>query len=1595
MAGKPAAQFTTGTALSSPERTRQHLARESELVQQYYRQVPFEDIENRSLEELNAAAISHWNFASRRQHNECLVRIYNPVGQQHGWDSGHTIVEITTDDKPFLVRTVALVMTHLGYSISQLIHPIFSVVRKKNGSLDGLVAPDATGASQESFMQLHIDRLFDDADFTAIESRVRQAIADVNLVCDDWEQMKDASSQTNTALRNTVGDEFLTAESCDFIDWLQRYHFTFTGYCELSEHNGTYQLDEHCALGIFRSESAESLLATCLPATELQQIADDLLHITKSAERAPVIWPRPMDVISYQRVDNNGNTNGRCVICGFFTTRADSTDLDSIPILRHKLHNIVARSNINPGAHDGKILLNTLEGFPRDLLLQCEESAISAIARGIMNLLHHPRVRLFGIQDRFKRLTTCFVYVPSELYSRELRLRIQDILQQSLSADNIEFDITLSSEDTLARMVFSLRTPNRFDADFIAIEQHIVDAAQNWDDMLRDALATGTDTSAVAQQINLSRCLPEAYKAGNDVDTAARDIALLSAVQINNSLEVLFYRDNQHNSNEIGFNIYHADIEVPLSKTIHILENMGAPVSGEQPYTVKTEQGKLNIRVFRLQHELASQLPVEQVAEAFQQTFLKAWHAEIDDDRLNQLVLTGGLSWRQITVLRCYCKYLLQIRVPYSQDYMTSCLLNNSELATLAVAKFEQQFNPQNHNSENINDRFTQMLDRVTSLDEDRILRTLNDAIEATVRTNYYKTDELGNYRDYLSIKLIPKLIHGMPLPCPEFEIFVCSPRVEATHLRGGKVARGGLRWSDRKEDFRTEVLGLMKAQMVKNSVIVPVGSKGGFIVKQPPVNGSREDLMQEVISCYQTFLRGLLDITDNYINNSIVPPTDVVRLDADDPYLVVAADKGTATFSDIANSISEEYGFWLGDAFASGGSVGYDHKGMGITAKGAWESVKRHFREFNLNTQQQAFSVVGIGDMSGDVFGNGMLLSSHIRLVAAFNHMHIFLDPTPDAKATFAERERLFALGRSSWEDYDQSLISHGGGVYRRDAKSIAISPQVAEQFGIREEALAPNELINRLLKAKVDLLWNGGIGTYIKASTETHADAQDKTNDSLRVNASELRCRVVGEGGNLGCTQLGRIEFALNGGKIYTDAIDNSAGVDCSDHEVNIKILVDGLVRTGDLPAAKRAALLAEMTDEVSELVLRDNYLQTQCISLAVDESARKLDEHARFIQSLESAGKLNRAIEYLPDHEAITERAANETGLSAPELAVLVAYSKMDIYAELRDSDLVKDSFFDEELVQYFPKVLGERFGQQIVQHQLRSEIIATQITNSLVNRLGPTFLFRLKDELGATTVDVAMAYTAVRSVFRMRDLWLSIESLDNQITSKTQHDLLRIVRGWVERGVHWLVKNRRVDHSIHSIIDYFEAGADELRNEVPQVLAKPNKASYRSRCKHFIKNGVPETVAHSVSSVVPLSSSFDIIDIGLTSKVALNTTAAVYFQLGDFLDIQWLREQIGQLDAGNHWHDLANSALRSDLHYQQRHLCAEILSGQYGSGNARSLVNQWAEQNAPRLDIYSQRLSDIKSTGSVDYAMLSLAVTEVHKLLQSARPLGGSD
>lgn len=1041
----------------------------------------------------------------------------------------------------------------------------------------------------------------------------------------------------------------------------------------------------------------------------------------------------------------------------------------------------------------------------------------------------------------------------------------------------------------------------------------------------------------------------------------------------------------------VNFKLFSPDTFIAPSDILPVLENMGLKVLAEHPYKVSPQEGKpLWMHEFTLAHVSGASIDPLVVGENFQDAFARIWRGEVENDGFNRLVIGANLGWRATAMLRAYCKYLSQIRVPFSQAYMIDTLAANTHITTLLVELFKGRFDPDKTRDESaqqaLGKRIRGLLEEVTNLDEDRILRSFLNVIEATLRCNYFQRDANGRRKTYLSFKLDPSRIKNMPLPRPMFEIFVASPRIEGVHLRGGRVARGGLRWSDRREDFRTEVLGLMKAQMVKNSVIVPVGSKGGFVVKQMPQGADNETVMKEVVQCYKTFLCGLLDLTDNLVAGKTLTPDQIVRYDDEDPYLVVAADKGTATFSDIANSVSNDYNFWLGDAFASGGSIGYDHKKMGITARGAWESVKRHFRELGINTQTQPFSVVGIGDMGGDVFGNGMLLSEQIKLLGAFNHLHIFLDPTPDPAKSYAERKRLFELPRSSWEDYNKKLIAKGGDLYKRNAKSIAISPEVQAMLGIKDTQLTPNELVNQLLKAPVDLLWNGGIGTYVKASTETHAQVRDRTNDALRVDGGQLCCKVVGEGGNLGLTQLGRIEFARQGGVLYTDAIDNSAGVDCSDHEVNIKILINSAVIDGDMTSKQRNKLLADMTDEVAELVLNDNYYQTQAISIENARALPLLEEHARFINTLESQGKLSRTVEYLPDNDAIAERMANKQGLTRPELAVLVSYSKMTLYDELLATTLPEDQFLAARLMDYFPKPLHKKFAGQIKKHRLRREIIATITCNEFVNRIGPTFIQRIHDQLGAQPDEVCRAFIAGSVIFDMHSLWKAIESLDNQVSTNTQIELLSLVNGLAERCIHWLVRNRRTGQGIQTIIDYFKDDIAKLHHCMPGPLAEINRKTLKARIDHFIDAGVPDELASRVSMLVPYSSALDIVDIAKTADEKVGQVAEVFFTLGSLLDLQWLRDQIAALDVNNHWHLLAKSGLRTDLHARQSSLTSEILRSTK-KGETQQRVQNWQQVNLANIEKYSRLVSEMKANKSIDFAMLSLVVNEVFNLQHS--------
>ncbi len=1547
----------------------------------YFSNTHLKDIEQLNPEDLNGLAFSHWQQLTTHKAEQASVRVFHPSLESDGWQSANSIIELVTEDQPHLVASIRSALLANGHNIRLIIHPVLHVSESEPATPMSVIHVQIAPVTTEQFAQ--------------IEGSIRDTLAILNVVrCDSAAMLQRL---------NELSEQCEQPEQTAFFNWLSQKQFSCYGIADIIPANTSGTPANTSPLGILTDFDtklqwrAEDLIPTDAQAS--LHALDSNVIICKAEQRSPIIRTDQADLILLLHRKSNGQLKRISCVVGLFVTALHAESPDSIPLVRERIDSVIDQSYFAPESHDGKALLGVLRGFPREMLLQTPTKKLLQMAERIVSLHERQQIRLFHSSDPMGRFCNCLVYIPRDTYSRELRLDIESILISLIDGKSTQFHTEFSSESALARLHFVVQknVPLSREIDWDNIESRIQIAAITWDDRLLESLREKHDEhTALALYQQYSGAFPSAYKEDYSARVAVSDIAFIEKNVSANTTVMSFYRHIVADTGTINFKLFSHTNPVTLSDVMPIIENMGLRVDAEHPFELKSKNdAPVWIHEFTAEQLGESKLDSKQSANNIQQAFSHIWAGDVENDGFNRLILAAGLSWRQVVVLRSYCKYLLQIGVPFSQDYMIDTLVSNPSIAADIVAMFEQRFDPsiENHSTDEFEKRIHTALDAVASLDEDRILRAYLNLIQATRRTNVYREDAQGNRLGYLSFKFDSASITDLPLPNPMAEIFVYSPNFEGIHLRGGRVARGGLRWSDRREDFRTEVLGLMKAQMVKNSVIVPVGSKGGFYVKRN-LSTDREEMMSQVIDCYQNFLRGLLDLTDNIVNEKIVPPQNVVRYDDNDPYLVVAADKGTATFSDFANAVSAEYGFWLGDAFASGGSVGYDHKKMGITARGAWESVKRHFRELGHDTQTQEFRVAGIGDMAGDVFGNGMLLSTKIQLVAAFNHLHIFIDPNPDAASSFVERQRLFELPRSSWSDYNTQILSKGGAVYSRSDKSITLSSEACAAIGVEQDTFTPTQLINAILKSPVDLLWNGGIGTYMKASSETHADAADRANDGLRVNASELRCRVFGEGGNLGCTQLGRIEFARAGGMIYTDAIDNSAGVDCSDHEVNIKILLNSVVANDDITLKQRDNLLAEMTDEVAELVLRDNYLQTQCINQCMGPGGLSLDESHRFMSHLESIDRLNRSIEFLPDNEEIAERLAAEEGLSRPEVSVLVSYSKMVMYDDLLESEFTKEPALQLELLDYFPHVLTQQYKDRIVAHRLRPEIIATVVTNELVNRLGPTFAFRMHHELGATPADVAAAFVAVRSIFNLPSIWESIETLDNKVSAEIQTQMQILVRGLVERSTHWLLRSRRASQSIDQVIAQFQPSISELTQSMPDSLAQTNRETLNQRIKFFVDSQVPEDTATTVSQVVPLSSSLDIVEIAKSSNRAISDCAKVYFELGNHLELQWLREQIGELLVRSHWHTLSKSELRIDLHYQQRHLCAEVISSADASLKPNDMVKRWSKANHAAVTKYSDLISEMKASPVIDFAMLSLAVNEVHKLLRSDRPLAAS-
>ncbi len=1562
----------------------------------YYNPAQIKDLDALNPEDLNGLAFSHWQLLHSHKQNQPALRVFNPNLADDAWQSLNTVVELVIEDQPHLVASIRSALLTQGHTIRLIIHPVFNVVRDEEGVCVGLDTAntqlqDSSDANSMSLMHVQIAPVSDEH-LDSIKTNILNTLSVLDAVRKD----------TPAMLKRLVelSDQCVDAEQTAFLNWLSEKQFSCFGTADIILDD---KLEPAAApLGLLADFNADLQWQTntLIPedaVASLHEIENGII-ICKANARSPILRTDYADLILLLHRKSTGELSHISCVVGLFVTSLQTEAADSIPLVRERIGTAIESSHFAPESHDGKALSRILRGFPRDMLLQTSPATLLFMATRIVSLHERQQIRLFYSTDPMGRFCNCLIYIPRDTYSRELRLDIESILTALIDGKSTQFHTEFSSESALARLHFVVQKnpPLERDIDWKNLESRIQHAAITWNDRLLESLQDKhPEPDALALYAKYSGAFPAAYKEDYSARIAVSDIAFMQG-NVKPDIPVMsFYRHIVADTGTINFKLFSHSNPVSLSDVMPIIENMGLRVDAEHPFEIKSKhQAPIWIHEFTVEQLSHSKLDSKQSADNIQQAFSHIWSGEVENDGFNRLILAAGLSWRQVVVLRSYCKYLMQIGVPFSQTYMIDTLVANPEIAANIIALFDQRFNPAIKNAESakIEKQIVLALDDVASLDEDRILRAYLNLINATLRTNFYRADEHGAQAGYLSFKFDSAAITDLPLPHPMAEIFVYSPQFEGIHLRGGRVARGGLRWSDRREDFRTEVLGLMKAQMVKNAVIVPVGSKGGFFVKRNLAT-DRDEMMQQVIECYQNFLRGLLDITDNIVGPDIVAPDNVVRYDDDDPYLVVAADKGTATFSDFANAVSAEYGFWLGDAFASGGSVGYDHKKMGITARGAWESVKRHFRELGHDTQTQPFTVVGIGDMAGDVFGNGMLLSEQIELVAAFNHMHIFIDPTPNAATTFAERKRLFELPGSSWSDYNTDLLSKGGAIYSRSNKSITLSAEACAKIGVDKDTFTPTELITAILKSPVDLLWNGGIGTYVKASGESQADAADRTNDGVRVNASDLRCRVFGEGGNLGCTQLGRIEYARSGGMIYTDAIDNSAGVDCSDHEVNIKILVNSVVANDDMTLKQRDKLLANMTDEVGLMVLRDNYLQTQCINQCMEPGSLSLHEVQRFMQHLESIDKLNRNIEFLPDNEQIADRLAAEEGLSRPEVAVLVSYSKMVMYDDLMACDFANEPALHRELIEYFPRILSEQYNERIADHRLRKEIITTVITNELVNRLGPTFAFRMHHELGASAAEVAAAFVAVRAIFHLPELWHSIEILDNKASAEIQNQMQILVRGLVERSTHWLLRSRRASHSIDEVIAQFEPGISMLIKSMPDSLANANKATLEQRIQFFMNAQVPEATAKAVAQVVPLSSSLDIVEITASLDTPISVSAKVYFELGTHLELQWLREQISDLLARSHWHTLSKSELRGDLHYQQRHLTAEVISASSADKavSPSEMVKRWSDSNEAAVNKYKDLILEMKASSVVDFAMLSLAVNEVHKLLRSDRPL----
>jgi len=1559
----------------------------------YYKRVATEDLT--PPDQLASVARQHAELGLRRPQGRALVKVSEPAAT-----APSIIVDIVTDDMPYLVDSVTTELNRHRADIDAIVHPLLRVRRDVTGVMQGIrgmnggSGPDDLGELTESWIHVEIGRPGDRVGTDQLAADLRRVLEDVRVAVEDQAKMTSAAAR----LAANVGDQ----TAGDLLRWLVDEHFTFLGYRE-------YDLVD-CAdgvglrgvpgtgLGILRHDRPGSDSVAALPPEAQTRATNpaERLVIAKANSRSTVYRANYLDYVAVKRISGDGAVTGEYRFLGLYTYNALAQSITQIPVLRDKAAQVLAEAGMTAGSHDGKDLIEILETYPREELFEIPAAELTPIALGVLRLRERRQTRLFLRRDSYGRYISALVYLPRDRYTTQVRLKTQEILREELHGASVDYS-AMVGESALARLHVVIRgerghlLPEPSAQQAAAIERQIAAAVRSWDeDLLAEATRILGEDRAQPLLDEYGESISEAYKTDVSAAEAVTDLSTIARLRELGSEFAVQLGDS--GGQRWTLRVYRTGSLITLSDVLPQLQHMGLEVVDEHPYEFS---GNVTHKPFWI-YVFGLRAPAEaesgSSARVFEEALTALWLEQTEDDGFNALVLTGGLTWREVTLLRACARYLRQAGMPFSEDYVQRVLRSNAAITRLLVRLFESRFDPARQGGatercEAIAEELRGQLDEVTSLDHDRILRSYLALIEATLRTNYYQV----NGPRYLVLKLDPGLVPGLVSPRPKFEIYVYSPRFEAVHLRFGRVARGGLRWSDRLEDFRTEVLGLVKAQEVKNAVIVPSGSKGGFVCKRLPDPSDRTAYKAEVLSCYQTFISAMLDVTDNIVDGNVVPPPDLVRRDGDDPYLVVAADKGTATFSDTANEVAGRYGFWLDDAFASGGSEGYDHKKMGITARGAWESVRCHFASLGLNPDVDQFTVVGVGDMSGDVFGNGMLLSEQLKLIAAFDHRHVFVDPDPDPAVSFAERRRMFDLPASSWADYDPALISAGGGVWPRSVKSVSISVPMRAALGLdgAVTALSPDELITAILLAPVDLLWNGGIGTYVKATTETHADAGDRANDAVRVNGAQLRARVVGEGGNLGLTQAGRIEYSVNGGLVNTDFIDNSAGVDTSDHEVNIKILLADAIRTGSLPRAERHPLLLSMTDEVAEHVLRHNYAQNMALATARAQSASMLHVHARYLRKLVRDGRLNPDQDELPTDRAIAERRSAGQGLTNPEVSLLLAHTKISAGQDVLGSTLPDDPYLQRELSAYFPGPLRSRFAANMEAHPLRREIITTSLVNEMVDYSGTTFLFRLMEETGASAPDLARAWLVAREVFDMPSFWAEVEALDGGVDIGTQIVLLLEGRKLTERTTRWLVHNRRPAFSVQAAISFFASGVQTVRSALPKLLVGRDLESFTERAESYVARGVPSVLAEQVAAMVPTYSAFDIVQICAGSGASIEDTAEVYFDLADRLQITRLRDRITALPREDRWSTMARAALRDDLFTAHASLTSDVL----GASGAAALPPEqrlaaWAAHNEAAVTMADQMLGEIWESERFTFTTLSVALRAIRTLVAAS-------